>query len=84
MGYHERDIPQGILGDRSKVIEEMTELLDSVEQDNPVMALIEMADLIGALEMHLEKYHPSITLKDLITMKDRTRKAFESGSRPSK
>ena len=84
MGYHIRDIPQGKLGERSKVIEEITELLDAVEQDNPVMALVEMSDVIGALEQHLIKYHPSITLDDLITMKDRTKEAFESGDRPSK
>lgn len=84
MGYHEMDIPPGQLGERSKVVEEITELLDAVTQDNPVMALVEMADIIGALELHLEKYHPSITLQDLITMKDRTRHAFESGARPSR
>lgn len=84
MGYHIRDIPPGQLGERSKVIEEVTELLDSVEQDNPVMALVEMSDVIGALEQHLIKYHPSITLDDLIKMKDRTKEAFESGDRPSK
>lgn len=81
MGYHLSDITRGIFGNASKVLEETAEFEDAVAQGNKVMALVELSDLIGAVEGYLEKHHPSITLQDLITMKDATKRAFLDGTR---
>jgi hypothetical protein len=45
------------------------------------MELIELSDLIGAVELYLKKYHEGTTLDDLIKMKDVTKRAFENGRR---
>jgi phosphoribosyl-ATP pyrophosphohydrolase len=83
MGYHVRDIPRGTYGALSKITEEYEELLDALEQDNSIMALVEMADLIGAIEGYALKHH-NITLAELVTMKDATKRAFEDGTRTSR
>lgn len=80
-GYHRKAIPKGVFGEGSKVIEEAAEFADALDQVNPVMALCELSDLIGAIQGYLTKYHPSVTIDDLITMADATRRAFESGQR---
>ena len=80
MGYHIRKIPKGVLGQPSKITEEYLEFIDSIEQDNIIMALCELSDLIGAIESYTEKnYNLSIT--DLLTMKNATKRAFETGRR---
>lgn len=81
-GYHLRDIAKGTLGDVSKIKEEYEEFLESLEQKNPIMALVELSDMIGAIEAYAEKHH-KITLKDIITLKEATQRAFKSGSRTS-
>lgn len=81
MGYHKRDIKKGVVGEKSKILEELDEFFESLEQNNPVMALVELSDLLGAVEMYLENYHPSFTLEDLTTMARTTRGAFEDGTR---
>lgn len=50
MGYHVKKIRRGELGHFSKIQEEFDELTDAYEQSNPVMELIELSDLIGAIE----------------------------------
>lgn len=45
------------------------------------MALIELADLIGAIGKFLEKNHPSITIDDLLKMSAVTERAFQNGHR---
>jgi len=80
-GYHITKIEKGVLGTSSKIKEELEELLDSEFQNNPVMALVELADMLGAIESYLEHNHPSITLENIITMKNATRRAFEGGQR---
>jgi hypothetical protein len=79
MGYHVRDIPRGIFGEPSKIVEECLEFQDAIEQNNKVMALVELADLIGAIEAYAAK--SGITLEDLVSMKDATKRAFEDGTR---
>ena len=80
MGYHTKEIKQGTFGEFSKIVEEFEELTDAYGQNNPVMTLVECCDLIGAIEGYVfSKHH--ITLNDLITMKDRTKSAFEDGIR---
>jgi len=81
MGYHKREIKKGVVGEKTKIYEELDEFYESLEQDNPIMALVELSDLVGAVEMYLEKYHPSIKLEDLVTMARTTRGAFEDGTR---
>jgi hypothetical protein len=81
MSYHLRDIPKGVLGELSKVYEEIEEVKDSDEQGAKVMVLLELCDVIGAIESYLEKHHKSITLTDLIVMSDVTKRAFKSGVR---
>lgn len=79
MGYHMRDIPRGVFGEPSKIIEEALEFQDAIEQNNKVMALVELSDLIGAIEAYVSK--SGITLEDLVAMKDATKRAFEDGTR---
>lgn len=81
MGYHLRQIEKGTFGEVSKIEEELEELKESLEQNNPIMALCELSDMYGAIRGYLEKHHPDITMKDIETMSDATKRAFESGSR---
>lgn len=81
MGYHVRSIKKGQTGEISKIREEVDELEDAVEQGTTLMALLELSDIIGAITLYLEKHHPSLSVYDLIKMADRTRSAFEDGSR---
>jgi hypothetical protein len=50
MCYHIRKIERGVLGEVSKVREELEELEDSLEQGVKIMALTEMSDLYGYTE----------------------------------
>lgn len=79
-GYHKREIPKGKLGEISKINEEFQEFNDAIDQDNPIMALLELSDMIGAIEAYTRKVY-NISLSDLIRMKDATKSAFESGHR---
>lgn len=81
MGYHIREIKKGVLGESSKIREELEELLDAEEQQASIMALCELSDIIGAVSAYLENHHPSFTIYDLIKMSDLTVSAFKDGSR---
>lgn len=81
MGYHKTNITRGELGKFSKIREEFEELQDALNQDNKVLAICELADLIGAIEAYGETFNLSLT--DLIQMKDSTKSAFLDGSRTS-
>lgn len=80
MGYHLRSIKKGILGEPSKIREELEELEDALEQNNKIMAGCEAADILGALEFFVEK-ELNLTLQDLIQMHIATKRAFDSGER---
>lgn len=80
-GYHLREIERGEIGEPSKIREELEEFLDAVDQQCAVMALVELSDLVGAIQMFLEKYHPGMSIKDLEIMSKITRRAFENGRR---
>ena len=82
-GYHLRDIPRGEFGEVSKIREEFEEFLESLEQNNPIMALVELSDMIGAIEGYAEKHH-KITLDDILALKNATQRAFKSGCRTPK
>ena len=46
------------------------------------MGLIELSDTLGAIESYLEtRFKGTLTLDDLLTMKDATKRAFRSGRR---
>jgi hypothetical protein len=83
MPYHDKNISKGLYGETSKIKEEVDELLDAEQQTpkNNVMMLIELSDLIAAVKGFLAKHHPTITLKDLEAMADRTASAFREGQR---
>lgn len=81
MGYHITEIAKGKYGESSKIKEEIEELQDAEKQSNKIMALIELSDIVGAIQGYLERKHPGITLQDLITMSNATRSAFMDGSR---
>lgn len=83
-GYHLTEPTRGEFGELSKVLEEVEELMDADSQNAKLMVLQELSDMIGAIEGYLKKHHPSITLQDLIIMKDITARAFESGARTPK
>lgn len=82
MGYHNVEIPRGEFGEFSKIEEEFLELKDAVEQGNPVMALTEMSDLLGAISAYAAKWN--ISVGELLTMTNATARAFQDGSRTSK
>lgn len=83
-GYHVADIPQGQYGEASKIEEELHEFKDSLDQGCHIMALVELSDMIGAIEAWLDRYHPTITLDDLKEMSAITKRAFLSGHRVKK
>ncbi len=80
-GYHIATIPKGELGELSKIQEELLELKDAEAQGDRVMALVEAADLYGALEAWLERHHPTYTMSDLQTFSNHTKRAFLNGRR---
>jgi len=80
-GYHLTAIERGKFGEASKVREEVEEFIDAVEQGVRIMALLELGDLIGAIEGYLAKHQPDITIYDIIKMKDVTARAFTNGHR---
>ncbi len=80
MGYHKTEIPKGVLGEFSKIEEEFLEAVDAQIQGNKIMTLLELSDLLGAIENYTVNKH-NITLADLITMKSATESAFKDGTR---
>jgi hypothetical protein len=79
MGYHLKEIPKGEFGAFSKIKEEFLELEDAVEQRDPIMALVEMSDMIGAIEEYIKRWN--MNLKDLKDFSDKTKSAFKDGTR---
>ena len=50
LGYHRTKIKKGTLGKISKVQEEIEEYKDAIKQKCEIMAIVELADIYGALE----------------------------------
>lgn len=80
--YHKDFIPNGKLGEISKVIEEALEYRDFERQSNKIGCMVELSDIYGALEATAEKYN--LTMEDLAAMAKCTKRVFESGGRSSK
>ncbi len=79
MSYHLKQIDKGVLGEFSKIKEEFDEAEDSFSQNNSLMTLMELSDLIGAIEAYACKYN--MTIEDLLKMNEATKRAFSSGRR---
>ena len=80
-GYHITHIKKQPYGSIEKIKEEVEELFDAVEQDCKIMQLVELSDIIGAVEGVLEQQFPDMTLQDLIIMSNITKRAFRTGGR---
>lgn len=80
-GYHVSEIQKGVVGESSKILEEVLELQDAERQHCKIMALIELSDLIGAVNLYVEKHYPDVTFDDLVIMAKITRRAFDNGHR---
>lgn len=80
MGYHVTKIKRGVFGKLSKIQEELDELKDAEKQDCTIMAMVELSDLYGALREYAKREY-GLSMSDLKTMADITRRAFEDGSR---
>jgi hypothetical protein len=78
-GYHIRTITRGVLGDISKIREELEELEDAHEQGVVLMELVELSDLYGAVKARVEKLGHS--MDDLARMSAVTERAFKNGRR---
>jgi hypothetical protein len=75
MGYHKKEIEKGVFGEFSKIKEEFDELTDAYEQKDKILQLVELGDLIGAIEEYSLK-HFNITLDDIISFSNKTKSAF--------
>jgi len=82
MGYHTKKIKKGTYGALSKITEEYQELLDAVKQRNTLMTLIELSDLLGAIDGYaLSLSKGSLGIEDLLIMTRATQSVFREGSR---
>ena len=79
MGYHTVKIQKGVLGQSSKIQEELDELRDAEKQGVKILIACELADLYGALRAVAEVH--GLTMKDLEQMIDLTAAAFREGER---
>lgn len=80
-GYHMTKINKGVLGETSKIREELEELEDAMAQGVKIMAAVEVADLIGAIEAFINKEFPGLAWGDFDKMKTVTQRAFKNGAR---
>lgn len=78
-GYHLRHIPKGILGEVSKIREEVEELEDATIQGNRILQLVELSDIIGAVRHFAVA--KGTTLEECVAMADATERAFKAGQR---
>lgn len=71
--WHKKVIKKGVYGEFSKVEEELEEAKDALEQKNKLMFLIELSDIIGAIEGIAEKH--GLTLDELITFSNKVKES---------
>jgi hypothetical protein len=55
-GYHLYEIPKGQMGQYSKVTEEFMEFQDALTQECSIMAILELADLVGSAKYYFFEY----------------------------
>jgi phosphoribosyl-ATP pyrophosphohydrolase len=80
-GYHITKIEKGEVGEVSKILEEVQELMDAERQGNRIMALVEASDIYLALMRWLHKHHSGISMEDVKRMALTTKKVFDTGGR---
>jgi len=80
-GYHDSIMPKTPAGSFLKILEESEEAKDAYLNRNPIMLLVELADLYGAMELFLEQDFPKMSMNDLKTMHEVTKRAFQNGRR---
>lgn len=80
-GYHLKKIKKGKIGEVSKIQEEVDELKDALDQKNKIMALVELSDLYGSIDLFLKKHFPDLSMNDLKIMSETTQRAFVNGHR---
>ena len=66
MKFHKREIHKGKYGEISKILEEVEEAIDSEEQGLRLMTLIELSDILGAVDGVLKKQFPNFTAEELL------------------
>lgn len=71
--WHNRPIKKGIYGEFSKVEEEVDEAREALEQNNHLMYLIELSDIIGAIEKIAENH--GLSLEDLINFSNKVKES---------
>lgn len=81
-GYHVASIVRGVYGESSKILEESQEFGDAVRQGCKVMAILELADLYGAMRAYMSRN--GMSMSDLEKMSDITERAFRNGYRTSR
>lgn len=81
MSYHLTEIAKGVLGELSKIQEELDEVKDAENQQNKIMIGCELSDLYGAIEAYASKF--DLTMEDLKIMSEATKRAFKTGRRVS-
>ena len=76
MSYHLINIHKHNHNSPFKLMEETYEFLDSMAQNNKIMAAVELSDLLGAIKAQAEKLN--LTLNDLEIMSNTTVRAFHT------
>lgn len=76
-GYHLKQIKKGVLGELSKIEEELEELKDSELQGIKIMSLIELSDLYGAIEFFVQDKF-NLEMDDLKKFSDLNKKVKSS------
>lgn len=66
--YHNRTIPRGVVGEVSKIQEEVLELLDAEEQGLKIMQALEVSDILGACKCYVEENLKGISFDDCLAM----------------
>lgn len=63
--FHKRPIaPEGVLGEFSKIEEEVDEMREGIEQGDRMLVLIELCDLLGAVDEYAKKQY-NLSLAEL-------------------
>lgn len=63
IGYHISEIEKGVVGEYSKIIEEINELIDAENQNARIMILVELSDLVGSIFLYVKKNDLDFDLK---------------------
>lgn len=71
--WHNKKISKGIYGEFSKILEEVEEASDALDQNNHLMYLIELSDIVGAIEEIANRHN--LTLTDLINFSNKVKES---------